>query len=94
MSEIVDGEVKRMLDEAYVRARDILSADRAMLDRMAAALLERETIDREEIDAIARGEPLPPRGSSPAPVPLPPAPASPERAPARPLVPKQAPSPA
>jgi hypothetical protein len=34
-----------------------------MLDRIAEALLERETIDREDIDALSRGEPLPPRHS-------------------------------
>jgi cell division protease FtsH len=97
MSETVDGEVKRLLDEAYGRAREILNANRDTLDRMAAVLLERETIDREEIDAIGRGETLPPRAASPAPVtpPVTPAPSgSPERAPARPLVPNQAPSPA
>jgi cell division protease FtsH len=41
-------------------------AERGLLDRLAETLLERETIDREDIDTIARGEPLPPR-PSPAP---------------------------
>jgi len=97
LSESVDQEVKRFIDEAYRRAREILEANREMLDRMSMVLLERETIDREEIDAIARGEELPPRPASPAPAtPLPPAGggSSPERTPVRPLVPKQAPSPA
>ncbi|MFI5206690.1 MAG: ATP-dependent zinc metalloprotease FtsH [Gemmatimonadales bacterium] len=96
MSEIVDGEVKRLLDEAYARAAGIVASNRDTLDRMAAALLERETIDRDEIDAIARGETLPPRAPSPTPLPpASPAPSgAPDRAPARPLVPKQAPSPA
>jgi cell division protease FtsH len=96
MSETVDAEVKRLLDEAYARAAEIVLANRDTLDRMAVALLERETIDREEIDAIARGEALPPRPASPTPAPPPAAPPSsaPDRAPARPLVPKQAPSPA
>jgi cell division protease FtsH len=96
MSEVVDSEVKRLLDEAYARAREILNAQRDMLDRMAATLLERETIDRDEIDAIARNEALPPKANGPVPLtpPTPAATGTPERASARPLVPNQAPSPA
>ncbi|HJS47602.1 MAG TPA: ATP-dependent zinc metalloprotease FtsH, partial [Gemmatimonadales bacterium] len=71
MSEVVDGEIKRLLDQAYARASEILTSDRPLLDRMADSLLERETIDREEIDALARGETLPPRPSvASAPPPL------------------------
>ncbi|HWO89905.1 MAG TPA: ATP-dependent zinc metalloprotease FtsH, partial [Gemmatimonadales bacterium] len=65
MSELVDAEVKRIIDDAYHRARTILSENRDLLDRMAGALLERETIDREEIEALARGEELPPREAAP-----------------------------
>jgi cell division protease FtsH len=66
MSEVVDAEIKRLVDAAYARAGEILMAERGLLDRLAETLLERETIDREDIDTIARGEPLPPR-PSPAP---------------------------
>jgi cell division protease FtsH len=59
-AELVDGEVKRILDEAYRRARDILHGDMETLHKMAAALLERETLDRDEVDLIARGKDLPP----------------------------------
>jgi len=69
LSEVVDAEVKRFLDEAYDRARVILTDARPMLDAMAAVLLERETLDREEIDLLARGETLPPL---PPPAPPPP----------------------
>ncbi len=96
MSEQVDAEVKRIIDEAYGKARVILTANRDMLDRMAAALLERETIDREEIEAIARGEELPPRGPvlPPAPTPVTP-PAAERREVPRPAgVPNPSPSPA
>jgi cell division protease FtsH len=61
MSETVDAEVKRLIDEAYERARSIIVEHRELLDRIAAALLERETLDREDLDLLARGEPLPPR---------------------------------
>ena len=60
-AEMVDDEVKRMIDEAYEKARVILADNRELLDRMAAALLERETIDREDVDLLAAGRPLPPR---------------------------------
>jgi cell division protease FtsH len=82
MSETVDGEVKRLIDEAYAMARRIIEANRGMLDLLATSLLERETLDREDLDLLVRGEPLPPRpspqptpsfapkpGSSPAPRP-------------------------
>jgi len=97
LSETVDAEVKRIIDEAYARARIILAEERDLLDRMADALLERETIDKDEIDMLARGEILPPQVVPP---PLPsvgaPAPGAPERAgPPRPAgVPNPSPSPA
>jgi cell division protease FtsH len=56
----VDQEVKRILDEAHQRARGVLEVNRELLESIATALLERETLDRQEIDALARGEALPP----------------------------------
>jgi cell division protease FtsH len=67
MSETVDGEVKRILDEAYHRATEIITNSRELLDRIAMALLERETLDREDLGLLSRGEPLPPRSLPPAP---------------------------
>src|SRR5690606_39626915 len=55
----VDAEIKRLLDEAYQAAMTTLEANRDLLERIAEALLERETLDREEIDLLASGEPLP-----------------------------------
>ena len=75
-AELVDTELKRLLGEAYERARDILTKHRDQLDRLAAALLERETLDREEVDLVMAGKPLPPV----APPSTPPAAASPEGA--------------
>jgi cell division protease FtsH len=60
-AEMVDAEVKRILDHAYERARTILQADMATLHLMADALLERETLDRDEVDLLAKGQDLPPR---------------------------------
>jgi cell division protease FtsH len=60
-AEIVDDEVKRFLDEAFDKARTILTENRELLDRIALTLLDRETVDREDLDLLLRGEPLPPR---------------------------------
>ena len=58
-AELVDAEVKRLLDEAYERATRTLQENRDLLEAIANALLERETLDREEIELLAAGEPLP-----------------------------------
>src|SRR2546425_120497 len=71
-AELVDTELKRLLGEAYERARVILTEHRDQLDRLAAALLERETLDREEVDLVMAGRTLPPL----TPPSVPPAPAS------------------
>jgi cell division protease FtsH len=64
-AQMVDDEVKRLIDEAYARATEILTANRELLDRIAAALLERETIDREDLDRLVKDLPLPPRNPTP-----------------------------
>jgi cell division protease FtsH len=60
-AEVVDAEVKRILDEAFTRARHILDNNMDVLHKMAQALLERETLDREEVEMVAAGKNLPPR---------------------------------
>ncbi|HSJ29806.1 MAG TPA: ATP-dependent zinc metalloprotease FtsH, partial [Longimicrobiales bacterium] len=59
VAERVDTEVKRLLDEAYGTAMQMLEANRQLLEEIAEALLERETLDREDIDMLAAGERLP-----------------------------------
>jgi cell division protease FtsH len=68
-AELVDTELKRILGDAFERARQILIEHREVLDRLAAALLERETLDREEVELVVAGKPLPPVASPPAPQP-------------------------
>jgi cell division protease FtsH len=70
-AELVDTEVKRILGDAYERAKTVLVDHRDALDRLAAALLERETLDREDVELVVAGKPLPPVP------PPPPAPATP-----------------
>jgi cell division protease FtsH len=65
-ARLVDEEIKRILDEAHERAREVLEANRELLESIAQALLERETLDRDDIDRLDRGDVLPPmKGSTP-----------------------------
>ena len=52
----IDKEVRRLVETAYIRAQEILREHRAELDRVTEALLERETLGREEFAALMRGE--------------------------------------
>ncbi|HEY4322086.1 MAG TPA: ATP-dependent zinc metalloprotease FtsH [Gemmatimonadales bacterium] len=72
-AELVDEEVKRFLDEAFATAMRLLLEYHDLLERIAQALLERETIDREDLDLLARNQPLPPRISNTPPSNAPPA---------------------
>jgi cell division protease FtsH len=49
---VVDGEVRLLIDTAHDRARAILSAHRPTLDRLAAALVEKETLDDTDLAEI------------------------------------------
>ena len=50
----IDGEVRRIILEAYERAKMLLRRNLAVLHRMAEALLERESLDGPDIDEIVR----------------------------------------
>ena len=56
----IDTEVKHMLDKCYARACRLIEENRDKLVAVAEALLERETLNRTEFEAVMRGEPLPP----------------------------------
>jgi cell division protease FtsH len=60
----IDLEVRRLIDEAYQSAHIILEANQDAMHRIAAALLERETIDLEELKLLIEGKELPPMRSS------------------------------
>lgn len=58
----VDAEIRRILDEQYKRARDLIEGHQKEIHRMAKALLDWETIDGDQIDDILAGnEPRPPK---------------------------------
>jgi cell division protease FtsH len=76
-AQLVDQEVKRVIGEAYDRAKHTLEQNLELLHAVAAALLERETLTREDIGILAKGGKLPARvsgaapGGSPTPTPTP-----------------------
>jgi cell division protease FtsH len=56
----IDLEVRRLIDDAYQSAHSILDSHKDAMHRIAAALLERETIDAEEVRMLIEGRELPP----------------------------------
>ncbi|MBU6365335.1 MAG: ATP-dependent zinc metalloprotease FtsH [Gemmatimonadetes bacterium] len=83
-AQLVDGEVKRVATHAHGRAVAVLTEHRALLDRVAQGLLERETLSREDFLLLRDGQPLPPRAPEALPAPpvaAPPAVPTPRTAP-------------
>jgi ATP-dependent metalloprotease FtsH len=48
----IDTEISKIIDEAYKEAKEILSKNKAKLDKTARALLEKETLDTDEFEKI------------------------------------------
>jgi len=59
----IDLEVRRLIDEAYQSAHALVDSHSDAMHRIAAALLERETIDAEEVKMLIEGRELPPMRS-------------------------------
>jgi cell division protease FtsH len=57
MARTIDSEIRRIIEEAHQRARDILVEHRADLESLSQILLRRETIEREEFLALLEGTP-------------------------------------
>jgi cell division protease FtsH len=56
--EKVEGEVKRLIDDAYARAYQIIQDKNVEYERLAQGLLEYETLTGDEIKRVMNGEPL------------------------------------
>ena len=56
----IDAEVRDIIDRAYERAREALTKHREQLDKLATLLVENETIEHDEFEALFDGV-LPPR---------------------------------
>jgi cell division protease FtsH len=62
----VDVEVRRIIDEQYALARQLIESNKDKMHAMAKALLEWETIDQEQLEDIMAGrDPQPPKGWAP-----------------------------
>ncbi len=51
-NQAIDDEVKRIVEEAYQKAKEIILASRDKLDQLAQLLFEREVIFREDVEKI------------------------------------------
>jgi cell division protease FtsH len=69
----IENEIRRIIDEQYGLARRLIEENRDKVEALAHALLELETIDREQIDDIMAGRPPRPPKSGGAGVPVGPA---------------------
>ncbi|ACU88380.1 ATP-dependent zinc metalloprotease FtsH [Desulfomicrobium baculatum] len=59
-AKLIDLEVKRILGEAYNRAKTILQDNQELLHALSLALIDRETLTGEEVGRIIKGETLAP----------------------------------
>ena len=55
----IDREIKSIIDRAYGRAREVLTAERDKLDAVANLLIEKETLESPELEAIVNAEAIP-----------------------------------
>ena len=86
MAQLVDTEVKRVLFEAHDRAVQVLTEHRSLLEIVAANLLERETLTRDDIIQLKAGKVLGPRPTDTPQASLIPS-STPSPLPSRPIVP-------
>src|SRR5207244_6659134 len=76
----IDDEIRRIVEEAHQTARQVLTDRREKLDRLSELLLEHETIEREEFEALLAGASEEDAFGTPEPQGQPPAPpVEPER---------------
>ena len=67
VAEIIDQEVRQLVNDAYEKAKQILLQYRAKLDEIAGRLMEVETLSKEEFEAIFP-PPVPKKSGTPVPV--------------------------
>ena len=58
-AELIDEEIKVLTDEASERAEEVLKANLPVLDKLAEALLEKETLEEEDLPEILKDAVLP-----------------------------------
>jgi cell division protease FtsH len=57
-AETIDGEVKKLTDEAFGKAKKIINANKDKLESIAKALLKYETLDADDVKVILEGKDL------------------------------------
>ncbi|HOW19689.1 MAG TPA: cell division protein FtsH, partial [Phycisphaerae bacterium] len=57
-AQMIDAEIKRLVDTAFEETRRLMEANRDKLDAIAKALLKYETLDGQDVHRLIRGEPL------------------------------------
>ncbi|MDD2805496.1 MAG: ATP-dependent zinc metalloprotease FtsH [Elusimicrobiales bacterium] len=68
-ARIVDEEIKRIISDAYMKAKAALTGNRKALDAIASRLIEKEVVDAAEIDALIAAAKAPALAPAPAPKP-------------------------
>ena len=56
----IDAEVRAIVESCYQRSVELLTTNRAIMDRIVNVLLEKETLSSEELSRLISGEPEPP----------------------------------
>ncbi|MEM9543236.1 MAG: ATP-dependent zinc metalloprotease FtsH3 [Cyanobacteria bacterium P01_E01_bin.42] len=51
-ASLIDEEVRKLVDVAYARAKEVLTENRLILDRLAEMLVAKETVDAEELQEL------------------------------------------
>ena len=54
-AETIDNEIKRLIDAAYAKVKDLINTNRSKLEGIAQALIKYETLDAEEVRIIIEG---------------------------------------
>ncbi|HEY8076101.1 MAG TPA: ATP-dependent zinc metalloprotease FtsH [Labilithrix sp.] len=57
----IDSEVRRLVNEQYAKVKTLLTEKKERVETIAKALLDRETLDAEELKALFEGREIPPR---------------------------------
>ena len=58
-AKVIDDEVEALITESATRAREVIKANRSKLEELKDALLEKETVEAEEVIEILKGSSLP-----------------------------------
>jgi cell division protease FtsH len=58
-AKIIDDEVENLITEAATRAREVIKANKTKLESLKDKLIEKETVEAEEVDKIFEGSVMP-----------------------------------